>query len=193
MTIPKKCRVKHILTIVIYYDKIQLHLKTILLFEGDNMDKILKIERAKMYLNLLSNGINPVSGQTISPESGFPDEKIRNCFAFITEILDEYVDLTKRVEELEKGIDSNKVVITKKLKFAVTEEQCSKIRLSEKPITVMAFMKNINMVIDDNTMVKLSSTRLKKWLMNRGLFSASKAQIIVNKTIYKPSELAGRI
>ena len=157
------------------------------------MDKVLKIERAKMYLDLLSKGIDPVSGQRITSDPGFPNEKIKNCFTFITEILNEYVELNRKVERLEDDNDSNKVVVMKKLKFAVTDEQCSKIKLSEKPITVMSFMKNINSVIDNDTMTRLTSTRLNKWLINRGLFYASKTQIIVNKTVYKPSELADGI
>ena len=56
-----------------------------------------------------------------------------------------------------------------------------------------AFTKNINSVIDSDSMQKLTSTRLNKWLINRGLVTTSQMQTIVNKTVYKPSDLAIKI
>ena len=54
-------------------------------------------------------------------------------------------------------------------------------------------MKNINSVIDADTMEKMTSTRLNKWLSQRGLLTTSKVQTVVQKTVYKPSEFATRL
>lgn len=157
------------------------------------MERIALVERAKMYLQLLSNGVHPVTGQSIPQDSAFVDPKVNRCFSFISEVLDEYVELKAKVDQLEKDRNKNTIVVAKKQVFSITQEQCNSIKLSKEPISVMAFMKNINEVIDVETTEKLSSTRINKWLTNRGLVTSEKVQTVTNKTIYKPSDVAVRI
>ena len=66
------------------------------------MKKTELVERSKMYLKLLINGIHPVTGEQIPTDSALLGDKVRNCFSFISGILDEYVELTEKVEKLEK-------------------------------------------------------------------------------------------
>lgn len=146
-----------------------------------------------MYLQLLSNGVHPVTGQSIPQDSAFVDPKVKRCFSFISEVLDEYVELKAKADQLEKDRNKNTIVVAKKQVFSITQEQCNSIKLSKEPISVMAFMKNINEVIDVETTEKLSSTRINKWLTNRGLVTSEKVQTVTNKTIYKPSDVAVRI
>ena len=157
------------------------------------MERIALVERAKMYLQLLSNGVHPVTGQSIPQDSAFVDPKVKRCFSFISEVLDEYVELKAKVDQLENDRNKNTIVVAKKQVFSITQEQCNSIKLSKEPISVMAFMKNINEVIDVETTEKLSSTRINKWLTNRGLVTSEKVQTVTNKTIYKPSDVAVRI
>ena len=128
------------------------------------MEKVELIERAKMYLKLLGNGIHPVTGVEIPNDSAFVDAKVKKCFDFISEILDEYIDRSSKVEKLEAEKDKTTIVVAKKQEFSITPEQCESIRLSKEPLSVLAFMKNINSVIDTDTTEKLSSTRINKWL-----------------------------
>lgn len=157
------------------------------------MEKTELIERAKMYLKLLSEGVHPVSGDAIPDGSVFVDEKVKRCFSFISQVLDEYIELSAKVEKLESEKEKNTVVVPKKQDFSITQEQSDSIRLSKEPITVLSFMKNINSVIDSSSMEKLTSTRINKWLSKRGLVTTSKVQTIVNKTVYKPSDFATKI
>ena len=157
------------------------------------MEKIELVERAKMYLKLLGDGIHPVTGDVIPGDSAFMDEKVKRCFSFISQILDEYIELSEKVEKLESGKEKTIIVASKKQEFSITQEQCDSIRLSKKPITVLSFMKNINSVIDSDSMEKLTSTRINKWLTNRGLVTTSKVQTMVSKTVYKPSDFATQI
>ena len=157
------------------------------------MEKIELIERAKMYLKLLGDGVHPVTGDVIPGDSAFVDEKVKRCFSFISQILDEYIELSEKVEKLESEKEKTSVVILKKQDFAITQEQCDNIRLSKEPITVLSFMKNINSVIDSSSMEKLTSTRINKWLSKRGLVTTEKVQTMVSKTVYKPSDFAMKI
>ena len=157
------------------------------------MEKIELVERAKMYLKLLGDGVHPVTGDMIPGDSAFVDEKVKRCFSFISQILDEYIELSEKVEKLESQKEKNTIVVPKKQEFAITQEQCGNIRLSKEPITILSFMKNINSVIDSDSMEKLTSTRINKWLTNRGLVTTGKVQTIVSKTVYKPSDFAIKI
>ena len=67
-----------------------------------------------MYLQLLNNGVHPVTGKEIPDDSVFMDEKVKNCFTFVTEILGEYVEMSAKVEELEREKEKNTVVVLKK-------------------------------------------------------------------------------
>lgn len=157
------------------------------------MEKIELVKRAKMYIKLLSDGIHPVTGDVISEDSAIMDEKVKRCFAFVYEILDEYVELKDKVERLEGEKKKNTIVVPKKLEFAITQEQSDSIRLSREPISVMSFIKNINSVIDSESMEKITSTRINKWLSKRGLITSEKVPTVVSKTVYKPSDFATRI
>lgn len=157
------------------------------------MERAELIERAKMYLKLLSNGVHPVTGAEVPSDSAFVDERVKKCFEFISGILDEYVELYSKAEKLERDKAQNTIVVNKKQVFSITREQCDSIKLSKEPISVLSFMKNINSVIDADTTEKLTSTRMNKWLTDRGYVTASKVKTMVNKTVYKPSEFAAKI
>lgn len=157
------------------------------------VNKIELVERAKMYLKLLNDGIHPVTGDEIPADSALVDGRVKRCFEFISGILDEYVVLSERVEKLEAEKDQKIVVISKKQEFSITREQCDSIKLSKEPLTVMSFMKNINSVIDDATTEKLTSTRINKWLSKKGLITSTKVATVVNRTVNKPSDFAVKI
>ena len=157
------------------------------------MERTELIERAKMYLQLLSSGIHPVTGICVPDDSVFADPKVKKCFDFITEVLDEYIELKEKVEQLERDKDKCTIIVPQKQEFSITPEQCDGIRLSKDPVSILSFMKNINSAIDANTMEKLSSTRVHKWLVKRGYVTTHKVQTITNKTVYKPSDVAVKI
>ena len=157
------------------------------------MEKVELVERAKMYLKLLGEGVHPVTGKEIPADSAFVDEKVKRCFIFISEVLDEYLELSAKVGKLEREKEKTTVIIPKKRAFAITPEQCDSIKLSKEPITVLSFMKNVNSVIDSSSMEKLTSTRINKWLSKRGLVTTEKVQTMVSKTVYKPSDFAMKI
>ena len=156
-------------------------------------DKGKLIERAKMYLKLLGDGVHPVTGMRIPQDSVFMDNKVKRCFEFISNVLDEYAVLSEKVRKLEEENKKPAPASIEKQLFSITHEQRGNIKLSEEPLSVISFTKNINSVIDSDSMQKLTSTRLNKWLINRGLVTTSQMQTIVNKTVYKPSDLAIKI
>ena len=146
------------------------------------------IRRAKIYIKLMMDGIHPVSGERLNG-SPFDDEKVRRCFSFVSYILDEHSTCLD-IEALAYDDAPKVTVLAEKKEFDLTPQQCSSIELSKKPLTVTGFMKNINSVIDASTTEKLTSTRINKWLIKKGLYVTTKVPTVVNKNVNKPSELA---
>lgn len=93
------------------------------------MEKAELIERAKMYLKLLSDGVHPVTGNEIPNDSAFMDEKVKRCFSFISQVLDEYVELSEKVKLLES---EKTVVIPPKNKFFLSHKSSVIISDSQK-------------------------------------------------------------
>ena len=122
------------------------------------MKKAELVERAKMYLELLLKGIHPVTGEQIPTDSTLLNDKVKNCFEFISGILDEYVALSDKVETLEKEKEANTIVVMKKQAFSISREQCQEIKLSKEPISLFSLVKNINSVINTQSMEKMTST-----------------------------------
>ena len=157
------------------------------------MKKAELVERAKMYLELLLKGIHPVTGEQIPTDSTLLNDKVKNCFEFISGILDEYVALSDKVETLEKEKEANTIVVMKKQAFSISREQCQEIKLSKEPISLFSLVKNINSVINTQSMEKMTSTVINKWLVTKGLLTVSKVPTTVNKTVFSPSDLASNI
>lgn len=157
------------------------------------MDKAAAVQRAKTYLKMLCEGVHPVTGQEIPEDSVFFDEKVKKCFSFITETLDEYLLLAERVKELERERDQKEVVLLKKNVFSITEEQCNEIKLSPKPITLSTLMRNVNSVIDKNTMKRLTSARINKWLTEKGFLQHDRVETLVKRSVYTLLDPADKI
>ncbi len=157
------------------------------------MEKKELVERAKIYLKMFVDGVHPVSGEVLPADSAFTNEKVKQCFLFISTVLDEYLELSEKVERLEEEKEKNKIVVAEKQEFRITREQCDSIKLSPQPVTLLSFMRNINSVIDSSSMERLTSTRVNKWLSARGLITSEKVQTVINRTVYKPSETATKI
>ena len=55
------------------------------------MDKLRIIQHAQEYMDKLSNGIDPISGNPVPEDSTLQQERLRKCFGFVAEILEELI------------------------------------------------------------------------------------------------------
>ena len=156
------------------------------------MEKLQVIQRAKSYIEMLSNGIDPISGEAIS-ENTLGQERIKKCFVFISELLDEVIKNNGLVELPENGDSSPYLLVKKKAPFSLTWHQKSNIQISETPILPSVFLKNINNTIEKDSMEKLSITTINKWLIKQGYLSESKVPTVINKRVKALTPLSASI
>lgn len=55
------------------------------------MTEIEKMQRAKMYLDKLVNGLNPIDDSAVAPTDIVRNERIVNCFKYISNVLEKQI------------------------------------------------------------------------------------------------------
>ena len=149
------------------------------------MEKVEMVERAKAYLQLLTTGVNPITGGRLSSTDVACNDRVKACLTFVNQILGEYLVLSDKIAELEEKAEQNEAADKKD--FYITKEQCDRIKLSQKPITLLTLAKNINLAVGDKTMKRLRSVSINNWLIDKGYVTKTKTKTLVNKTVYAPT------
>lgn len=114
------------------------------------------LKRAKLYVDAMSQGINPMNGEYVKETDSLSQEKIQNCMVYISQILN---DVIQRNERKQSG---------KRRPFSITFEQKAMVRLSDEPIGINELARRINEVIDKSTMRSVSGTKITSWLVEQG-------------------------
>lgn len=168
------------------------------------MDKLRIIQHAQGYMDKLSNGIDPISGNPVPEDSTLQQERLRKCFGFVAEILEELIQnngtvllsrtqntIPVSVEESEgppvESISNDHPVVL------ITPQQVQSIEISSAPILPSAFVKKIGAVVDANAKKKVSLARINRWLLKQGYLAETKVRTIVNKSIKVTTPLSAEI
>ena len=56
------------------------------------MTELETLERAKMYMEKLANGINPIDGSTIPDEDVVNNVRLSRCFFYVADVLRQIID-----------------------------------------------------------------------------------------------------
>ena len=87
------------------------------------MNEIDTMKRAKMYLDKLSEGINPLNDMKTSPDDIVNNERISRCFKYVSEVLENIIDNDGTVKKSKK----------QKIPFDIADEQLQKFKYSDTP------------------------------------------------------------
>lgn len=145
------------------------------------VDNLEMLKRAKTYLEQLAHGFDPISGESLPNDTVLNNVRISRCFFFVTEILQQVID------------NGGKVVSTARksnLPFKITEEQKSKIVISDEPIQISEFTNRINEQVDETTQGKLKVTVFGTWLVEKGFM---KIEIRNNKKHKLPTDAGAKL
>lgn len=156
------------------------------------MDKARIIAHTKLYMDLLAQGIDPISKQRITDDSVVLQERMKKCFAFVSEVFGEMLENNGFVALTEQDAQRCRVVISK-AEFSLSEEQIHEISVSTKPISPNEFLRRVNKVVDQQYMEKLSAKSVNAWLLSQGYIVESKFPATINRTVRKPSDTAAQI
>ena len=125
------------------------------------MTELEKIERAKMYMDKLANGINPID-DTMAPDDDLINNvRLSRCFFFVSDVLRQVIENGGTKSAVNKKL--------KKLPLEIPMEKRSQFAYSEVPIPASEIAKRINALADNDTMQKLTYSGILTWLTEIGM------------------------
>ncbi|MBE6942048.1 MAG: hypothetical protein E7436_03710 [Ruminococcaceae bacterium] len=120
------------------------------------MTELETLERAKMYMEKLTNGINPIDGSTIPDEDVVNNVRLSRCFFYVADVLRQVID--------NSGVTAQKKA--KKEPFALPVEKRSGFAFSDVPITISEIVKRINDLVANENMNRLTISMVTDWLVS---------------------------
>ena len=151
------------------------------------------IMRAKSYMDMLSNGIDPISGNDVPEDTVLGQERLRRCFAFVSEILEEAVTNYGLIHLPENEKNAAYEVTRKKAAFSIQAIPRQNVYISAEPVNTTAFVKNVNAVVNKDDMEKFSMKELNQWLTACGYLVESKEPKVMNRTVRHVTPDASRV
>nr|WP_326165693.1 hypothetical protein [uncultured Oscillibacter sp.] len=125
------------------------------------MTELEKIERAKMYMDKLANGINPIDDTVVSEKDIINNVRLSRCFFFVSDVLRQVIE--------HGGLTSSATTKKpEKLPFSLPYEKRNCFAFSEDPIPASEIAKRLNALIDDKAMKKTSYKTITSWLFEIG-------------------------
>ena len=125
------------------------------------MTELEKIERAKMYMDKLANGINPIDGTMAPDDDLINNVRLSRCFFFVSDVLRQVIE--------NGGTKSAVNEKLKKLPLEIPMEKRSQFAYSEVPIPASEIAKRINALADNDTMQKLTYSHMAHGNWNDGM------------------------
>ena len=121
------------------------------------MTELETMQRAKMYLDKLAQGIDPITGQEVPEDSVLNNIRLARCFFYVSDVLEKVID--------NGGVIGGKPQL---LAFAIGPDQLARVRISQEPVRITQLVDMIVAEVDNPQMKKLSATTITNWLLEKG-------------------------
>lgn len=122
------------------------------------MTELETMQRAKMYMEKLANGINPIDDSVVPEEDVVNNVRLSRCFFYVADVLRQVIE--------NGGIKAQKKVRT--IPFSLPMEVRSRFAYSQQPIPISEIAKRINGLIPEE-MKQLSYRPIRDWLISLGM------------------------
>ena len=123
------------------------------------MTELETLERAKMYLEKLANGINPIDGSVILDGDIVNHVRISRCFFYVSDVLRQVIE--------NGGVTAQER--DRKAPFSLTLGQREAFEFSAIPIPISEIAKRINALSPNENMATLPYSAIRDWLMSLGM------------------------
>ena len=130
------------------------------------MEKIQRLQKAKLYLEMLSCSMDPTTQEFIKSDI-LQKQEIKDMLKYISTVLEELI-----------GNNGEVIKVTKPMNFQASKLNKQAIILSNTPIQLSALMTRINKQVDTKTMRKLGASKVSKWLIEQGYLVNEKVSVV---------------
>ncbi len=151
-------------------------------YEVIRLKEIDIMKRAKMYLDRLSEGINPLDGTRVNSDDIVNNERISRCFNYISTVLEDVIN---------NGGTVVKNFYISRTPFSVSYQQLENFEYSDTPISLSEIVKRINNLIDSENMVELKATAISEYLVEIGILKV--VELSDGKKYKAPTEFGYKI
>ena len=125
------------------------------------MNDLELMQHAKDYLDKLANGIDPLTGREAPEDDVINNVRISRCLFYVSDVLRQVIE--------NGGIHVKAAKNGGKAPFALSFEQRSRYPLIDWPVGVSVIAQRLNELVDLDTMQRLKTTSITKFLLQSGL------------------------
>lgn len=122
------------------------------------MTELEKMQRAKMYIDKMANGINPIDDAPAADSDMINNVRLSRCLFYVSDILRQVIE--------NNGV-IGKVKSSKKA-FFLSADSINNFSFSETPIPVSEITKRLNDLVDLEVCYKLKHSTITNWLISIG-------------------------
>ena len=119
------------------------------------------MQHAKGYLDKLAQGIDPLTGQEVPEGDVVNNVRISRCLFYVSDVLRKVIE--------NGGIQIKAVKKSEKTPFTLSFEERERYPFDDRPVTVSVIAQQINELVDLETMQKMKTTSITKFLLQSGL------------------------
>lgn len=125
------------------------------------MTELETIQRAKMYMDKLAMGLNPIDDTPVPENDTVNNVRLSKCFTFISGVLQRVIE--------NGGLPQASPITSTKQIFCLPELRKREFEFSDEPIPISEITKRINALIDANSMQKITYQQIRAWLATNGM------------------------
>ena len=119
------------------------------------------MQHAKDYVDKLAQGIDPLTGQEVPENDVINNVRISRCLFYVSDVLRQVIE--------NGGIQVKTVKNSDKMPFSLSFEERTRYPFGDWPVTVTVIAQRLNEMVDLETMQKLKTTSITKFLTQSGL------------------------
>ena len=139
------------------------------------------LARAKMYLDKLADGVNPLSGEPVKDDDIVRNDRISKCLLYVSGVLTRVIENGGEVGRRRSG----------RAGFQIDPEKLGEIEFSDFPVGVSVLCDRISVCKADENMKRLSHVVITEWLVEKGFLQVF--EIGEGRTVKRPTSAGKEI
>lgn len=121
------------------------------------MTELKTLERARMYVDKLANGVNPLNDEPVNDDDIVNNVRISRCLFYVSSVLSKVIDNGGEVKQMKAS----------RTNFQINYDKLKNMEYSEVPIGISELTDRISVCKADESMKKLPYGRITNWLLNK--------------------------
>lgn len=123
------------------------------------MTELETMQRAKLYMDQLAQGVDPISGQELPEDSALNNVRLTRCFFYVSGVLDQVIRNNGQIGPAEKP------------PFSISPQQLATIQVPPYAVRITEFINMLMQAVGNTPMKRLNATKITNWLLEKGFLA----------------------